>query len=110
MKEKKKLKLGWFQRWGFESDPFLSEQDKKYYREKREKFYKQKSRIGEFFARKEDLSFQRRLSKDKKQELLIGRAVKRKKADWLGSWLEKFSVEGDFWRKRTRADRKDEWL
>jgi len=39
----------------------------------------------------------------------VREAVKEKKGDWLGKWLQKFSIEGDFWLREKRAGKKD-WL
>jgi len=75
-----KKNLGWFTGGGFEKDPFLTEKDKRYYREKLE-------------------------------TLKVEKAIKLKKSDWLGDWLHRFSIEGDFWAKPHREKiKKDDWL
>jgi hypothetical protein len=75
-----KKKLGWYRLGGFEKDPFLTEKDKRYYREDRE--YR---RVKEAYDKKE--------------------------SNWLGRWIEKFSVEGDFWSKEKKPKiKKDDYL
>lgn len=44
---------------------------------------------------------------EEKEFVKVGKAAKEKKADWLGEWLHKFSVEGDFWNKPKREKIKD---
>lgn len=45
----------------------------------------------------------------KEEELFerVQKAVKEKDKDWLGKFLQKFSIEGDFWGKENK---KDDWL
>ncbi len=41
----------------------------------------------------------------------IKEKIKEKDADWLGRWLQKFSIEGDFWSKEKRERfKKKDWL
>ncbi len=53
----------------------------------------------------------RRLRTDELEVRKIEEKTKEKDADWLGRWLQKFSIEGDFWlkEKRERFKKKD-WL
>lgn len=62
--------------------------------------------------------------KEREKEKLIGihereeaeyrkveKKIKEKDADWLGKWLQKFSVEGDFFLKEKREKiKKDDFL
>lgn len=51
------------------------------------------------------------MDKEEKEYQKVMRAVKEKKGDWLGKWLEKFSVEGDFWNKEKKSKiKKDDYL
>jgi len=45
---------------------------------------------------------------EEKEYRKVAKAVKEKKADWLGRWLQKFSVEGTFWLKEKKE--KNNWL
>ena len=52
-----------------------------------------------------------RSDSDDKEYRKVAKAVKEKKGDWLGKWLEKFSVEGDFWNKEKKPRiKKDDYL
>ena len=52
-----------------------------------------------------------RSDSDDKEYRKVMKAVKEKKGDWLGKWLEKFSVEGDFWSKEKKPRiKKDDYL
>lgn len=44
-----------------------------------------------------------RSDSDDKEYRKVAKAIKEKKGDWLGKWLEKFSVEGDFWNKEKKG-------
>lgn len=41
--------------------------------------------------------------REEKEYRKVAKAIKEKKGDWLGRWLEKFSVEGDFWNKEKKG-------
>ena len=45
--------------------------------------------------------------KDELEIKKIKEKIKEKNADWLGRWLQKFSIEGDFWGKEKREKFKD---
>lgn len=51
------------------------------------------------------------MDKEEKEYRKVAKMVKEKKGDLLGKWLEKFSVEGDFWRKEKKPIiKKDDYL
>lgn len=56
--------------------------------------------------------FEKKLEKkywdrEEKEYQKVQKAIKEKKGDWLGKWLEKFSIEGDFWSKEKKGKIKD---
>jgi hypothetical protein len=82
---KKDQKKGWFRLGGFEKDPLLTEADKRYYR--------------------------RQLTKDEKELKEIRERTRMKDKDWLGRWIERFNIEGDFWARDKRPKIKEnDWL
>lgn len=46
--------------------------------------------------------------REEKEFQKVEKAIEEKKADWLGKWLQKFSVEGEFWLREKKG--KDNWL
>jgi hypothetical protein len=49
--------------------------------------------------------------KDELEIKKIKEKIKEKNADWLGRWLQRFSIEGDFWGKEKREKFKEKnWL
>lgn len=49
--------------------------------------------------------------KDNLEIRKIEKKIKEKDANWLGRWLQKFSIEGDFWSKEKREKIKEKnWL
>lgn len=48
------------------------------------------------------------MDREEKEYRKVKKMVREKKGDLLGKWLEKFSVEGDFWRKEKKLKIKKE--
>lgn len=80
----------WLKSEKFEKDPKLTEEDKIYYR----------GRLKEVIEADDELEI-----------IKIKEKIKEKDADWLGRWLQRFSIEGDFWGKEKREkNKKENWL
>jgi hypothetical protein len=95
--KKEKSNWGWFRLGGFRQDPALTKKDKDWY----EKELTKKKAQG--------LSLFEKL--DEREWRLGQQKIKEKDANWLGRWLHKFSIEGDFWVKEKVAKVKDkDWL
>lgn len=55
----------------------------------------------------EKIFTKKQLEREDREYRKIQKAIKEKRGDWLGKWLEKFSVEGDFWLKEKKPKIKD---
>lgn len=54
---------------------------------------------------------QKKIDREEREYQKVQKAIREKKGDWLGKWLEKFSVEGDFWSKKKKGKTKNsDWL
>lgn len=94
MAEKEKTKKwGWFTLGGFRKDPTLTKADKRYYE-------KELTR-----GKETDPAVER----EEREYRLIEKKIKEKKADWLGTWLSKFSEKGT-WDLTRYRNKKDDWL
>ena len=47
--------------------------------------------------------------REEKEFDLVNKKIKSKKADWLGTWLERFTIKGTWDLSRERNE-KDDWL
>ena len=56
----------------------------------------------------ENIFTEKQLEREERELKKIRKKIREKEGNWLGGWLRKFSVEGDFWFKGKRSSKESE--
>lgn len=96
-------KWGWFRLGGFRKDPFLTQEDKRYY----EKRLKEKKDL--FPSERREKKFW--LREEEKEHKRVEEMIRKKDEKALGKWLKIFGKsDKGLWFPTHNKIKKDEWL